>query len=111
MQYKCNTFAIYNMKGEELKEKLKDCELSLNEIAKRLNMSHQLFYQSLKSPDVKTSLLERLCEALNVDMSFFYKYKVRNNNKDEIIRSLRQQLEDKDIIIASKEELIQLLQK
>ena len=99
------------MKGEEVKDKLKDCDISLHELAKRMEMSHQLLYQYMKSPDVKSSLLEKICDALGVDMSFFYGYKgVHNKNKDEIIDALRTQLKDKDTIIASKDELIQLLQ-
>ena len=100
------------MKGEEVKDKLKDCDISLHELAKRMEMSHQLLYQHMKSPDVKTSLLEKICDALGVDMSFFYNCKgISDKNKDEIISALRTQLEDKDTIIASKNELIRLLQQ
>lgn len=127
------------MKGEEVKNKLNACGISLSEIARRLNMSQQAFSQALNRTDIKTGLIEKICHAINVDLSFFYdcakctmqtcerKEKCCmdiafcNNNKDEyckdaIIEELKQLikdkdalLKDKDVLIAAKDELIEIL--
>lgn len=60
------------MTGKELKVKLTGCGYSQSEIARRLDMSQQSFNQSLLVNDVKSGLLERVAQAINVPMSFFY---------------------------------------
>ena len=37
-----------------------------------LEMSQPSFHQALGAADIKTGLLERICDALGKDMSFFY---------------------------------------
>lgn len=60
------------MTGQELKERIRTKGMSESEIARRLNMSQQGFNRTLRSEDVKTGLLEKLCKVFDVDMSFFY---------------------------------------
>lgn len=61
------------MDGKLVKEKLKKCGIPLSEIATRLGYENdQRLHSQLKSSDVKTGLLEQICEAIGVDMSFFY---------------------------------------
>lgn len=60
------------MTGEQLKRILYVAGIPQNELAKKLGMSHQNLYAALKSQDIKTGFLERLCEVLDVKMSFFY---------------------------------------
>lgn len=72
------------MTGETLKTRISSCGVSQAEIARRLGMSQQSFNQALLVADVKTGLLERICEALGVDMSFFYPVGSTNNTTNNI---------------------------
>lgn len=60
------------MSGEELKNKLIALHISQSEVARRLRISQPQFNQALKSSDIKTGLLERICVAFNLSMSQFY---------------------------------------
>lgn len=60
------------MTGEQLKRILYTAGIPQTELAKKLGTSQQNLYAVLKSQDIKTGLLERLCEVLDVKMSFFY---------------------------------------
>lgn len=60
------------MTGQELKAKIVKVGKTQKEIADLLGLSQQSFNQMLSASDVKTSLLERIAQALNVPISFFY---------------------------------------
>ena len=60
------------MTGERLKEIISKFKVSQSEIARQLGMSHQSLNQMLSAADVKTSLLERIAQVLNVPVSFLY---------------------------------------
>ena len=61
------------MSGKELRELLASNGILQKDLAKALNITPGSFSQFLKAKDIKTSLLESLCEVLNVKMDFFYK--------------------------------------
>lgn len=60
------------MTGEQLKSKLDALGISQAEAARRMGVSSQSFNQFLEAKDVKTGLLENLCEAFNLNMGVFY---------------------------------------
>lgn len=60
------------MTGEQLKRILYTAGIPQTELAKKLGTSQQNLYAVLKSQDIKTGFLERLCEVLDVKMAFFY---------------------------------------
>lgn len=60
------------MTGEQLKNKLNVLGISQAEASRRLGVSSQSLNQSLEAKDVKTGLLENLCEAFNLNMGAFY---------------------------------------
>lgn len=60
------------MTGEELKRILMANGFQQKDIADKLNTSKQNISAALKVQDIKTSFLEELCDAFNVDMAFFY---------------------------------------
>lgn len=60
------------MTGQELKEILYEKKISQSQIAKQLGVSQQSFNQMLAAADIKSSLLERIAEALGENMSIFY---------------------------------------
>lgn len=60
------------MSGEELKIKLQEAGIPLVDVASRLDMSQQNLSAGLRVADVKTGMLERICAAFNLPMSFFY---------------------------------------
>ena len=72
------------MTGERLKEVLYQAHVSQSELARRLEMSQQALNAALSAADIKTGLLERICEALGVDMGFFYPIGKSNNNVNNI---------------------------
>jgi transcriptional regulator with XRE-family HTH domain len=61
------------MSGKELRELLASNGILQKDIAKALNITPGAFSQFLRAKDIKTSLLESICEVLNVKMDFFYK--------------------------------------
>lgn len=61
------------MSGKELRELLASNGILQKDIAKALNITPGAFNQFLRAKDIKTSLLESICEVLNVKMDFFYK--------------------------------------
>ena len=68
------------MNGQQVKAKLKKSGFPLSEIASRLGYENdQRLHSQLKSNDVKTGLLEQLCSAIGVSMSFFYPVEDANN--------------------------------
>lgn len=73
------------MTGEQLKEILYINKVSQTDLAEKLGISQQLLFSYLKAADVKTGLLEKICEALNVEMTFFYPSK----NSTTIVNSNR----------------------
>lgn len=70
------------MKGEDLKKRLKETSIPMSEIANRLGILPQTLYSAFNADDVKSGLLEKLSEALNVPISFFYgdAYTITGNN-------------------------------
>lgn len=60
------------MTGIQLKSILYKTGLTQIELAEKMGMSQQNFNKSLMVKDIKTGFLERLCEVLDVKMSFFY---------------------------------------
>lgn len=60
------------MSGEELKKVLIRNGYVLKDVAEMLGTSQQNFSQALKADDVKTGLLERICNVLGKRMDFFY---------------------------------------
>lgn len=60
------------MTGQRLKEIIFKHKVSQSEIARQLGMSQQSLNQMLTAADVKSSLLERIAQVLNVPISFLY---------------------------------------
>jgi transcriptional regulator with XRE-family HTH domain len=60
------------MTGKDLKERISRQGISALTIAKRLGISPQALNSTFNAADVKSGTLERIAEAIGVDMSFFY---------------------------------------
>lgn len=60
------------MTGEILKSILFRNGIQLKDVAEKLEMSQQNFSNALKVADIKTGLLEKLCDVLDVTLEFFY---------------------------------------
>ena len=60
------------MTGEQLKERLTTTGRPMAQIARLIGTSRENFAATLKVADVKTGVLEKLCDVLNVKMNFFY---------------------------------------
>lgn len=60
------------MDGKFLKEKLLNTDYTLAHIAARMGVSSQALNSTFNASDVKSSTLEKLCDALSLDLSFFY---------------------------------------
>lgn len=70
------------MKGTELKEKLKTSRYSLSEIAGKMGISPQSLNSIFNSEDVKSGVLEKLSQALEMPIAYFYgdSYNISGNN-------------------------------
>jgi len=60
------------MKGETVKEILKRNGIALNDLAERMGESPQNLQSMLRASDIKTGVLERIAEAINKSLYFFY---------------------------------------
>lgn len=60
------------MTGKNLKELLLALNISQANMAKQLGLSQQSFNQALSAADIKTGLLERIAQVLDVLVSNFY---------------------------------------
>lgn len=61
------------MNGKPLKERIAQLSnMTYTDIAKRLNVSEQSMYQYFLVNDVKSGLIERICEIIGVDISTMY---------------------------------------
>ena len=60
------------MKGSELKKKLDKLNVSQAKLAEMMGVFPQSFNKTLQADDVKSGFLEKLCQVLGKDMSFFY---------------------------------------
>ena len=60
------------MNGPELRQILTKRNISVNELAEKLNMSQPNLSNQFRVQDVKSGVLERICDALDVKMDFFY---------------------------------------
>lgn len=70
------------MKGTDLKEKLNATHISLAEISRRMGISPQSLNSIFNSEDVKSGVLERLSQVLELPIAYFYgdSYNVQGNN-------------------------------
>lgn len=60
------------MTGEQLRSKIKAKKRSLRSVADAIGESPQNLQRILNSADVRTGILERIAEALNEPISYFY---------------------------------------
>lgn len=60
------------MNGPELRQILTKRNISVNELAEKLNMSQPNLSNQFRVQDVKSGVLERICDVLDVKMDFFY---------------------------------------
>ena len=61
------------MNGKTLKERIAQLSnMTYTDIAKRLNVSEQSMYQYFLVNDVKSGLIERICEIIGVDIPTMY---------------------------------------
>lgn len=60
------------MSGEDLKKRLEASGYTPARMYRLLNMSSQAYNQAMKSVDVKSGFLERICEVTGESMAFFY---------------------------------------
>ena len=60
------------MTGEQLRQKIKATKRSLRSVADAIGESPQNLQRILNSADVRTGTLERIAEALNEPISYFY---------------------------------------
>jgi transcriptional regulator with XRE-family HTH domain len=70
------------MKGEDLKNRLKSTAIPMSEIANKMGIMPQSLYYIFNSEDVKSGVLEKLSQVLEVPIAYFYgdSYTVQGNN-------------------------------
>ena len=59
------------MNGIELRKILGQKNIGIQKLAERMDMSQSNLSKQFKVQDVKTGILERICEVLGVTMDFF----------------------------------------
>lgn len=76
------------MNGPELRQILTKRNISINELAEKLNMSQPNLSNQFRVQDVKSGVLERICDALDVKMDFFYEGTKYLDNSSSLDNSL-----------------------
>ena len=72
------------MSGEQLKTRVKTSGLSQKQIAELLKVTPQTVTAMFSAADVRSSTIERLCDALSVKVNYFYEgtpYAVKENSQ------------------------------
>ncbi len=72
------------MKGSELKKKLDKLNVSQAKLAEMMGVFPQSFNKTLQADDVKSGFLEKLCQVLGKDMSFFYDGAASSSTDDDL---------------------------
>jgi len=70
------------MDGVFLKKKILSTGFQLYEVAKKLEITQQDLQSKLKSKDVKLSFVNKIANAVNKDIYFFFDEIVNNTNKN-----------------------------
>lgn len=60
------------MKGESIRKKIRLSSHRLNDVAEKMGVSPQALNNILNAEDVKTGSLERIAEAMNLPITYFY---------------------------------------
>lgn len=60
------------MNGSELRQALSRNKVSIGDLAEKMEMSQPNLSNQFKVQDVKTGILERICDVLGVTLDFFY---------------------------------------
>lgn len=76
------------MTGKELKRKLTKLNVTQTELASKIGIPQSQLCRTFQSEDVKTGLLERICEVCDVDMTFFYPTPNKLNIEREVLTEL-----------------------
>lgn len=71
------------MNGENLRNVLRSTGLSMADIAAKLEMSPQALNQALNAADIKSGLIERVCDVLNISMDKLYGRKEKTEIRTE----------------------------
>ena len=83
------------MTGNRLRELLTLGNVSIKGLAEKLNMTQPNLSAQFKVQDVKSGILERICEVLGVTMDFFYggtkmrQSYIRNDNRALLMQKTR----------------------
>lgn len=104
--------------GAYLRNYIEKNKLVADEIGERCGYSHSHFWQILQKEDMKCSMLEKICEALNISPMVFFDEELvtnpvddlntQNSNKD--LCYYKRLITEKDARIASLEKNILLLE-
>lgn len=60
------------MSGNELRNILAARGILQKDLAEKMGITQSCFSQLLRAQDIRTGLLEKICDILNVQMDFFY---------------------------------------
>ena len=96
IHYKPSKCSI-TMNGKELRNILAAKGIIHKDLAEKMGITQSCFSQLLRAQDIRTGLLEKICDILNVQMDFFYgdtKYLAQNYHLiREDIQSLNNKLD------------------
>jgi transcriptional regulator with XRE-family HTH domain len=97
--------------GQEIKQIVKKRGMTVEELAKALNVSKPNIFDIYKRESIDTGLLERLCKVLqyNFFKSFYQRY--QSDEDKETIAMYKEQVDFLKGIIKEKEEMYRILVK
>lgn len=100
------------MTGEKIREKIREKKITLTAVATRMGLSLQALYARLGVDNVSSDTLERVAEAIDEPVSYFYnEYPILSVEEYARIAQLRTENEYLKLLLNEKERMIDLLQQ
>uniref|UniRef100_UPI004056888C helix-turn-helix domain-containing protein n=1 Tax=Alistipes sp. TaxID=1872444 RepID=UPI004056888C len=100
------------MTGEKIREKIREKKITLTAVATRMGMSLQALYARLGVDNISTDTLERVAEAIDEPVSYFYnEFPILSLEEYTKIAQLRAENEYLKLLLNEKERMIDHLSK
>ncbi|MEN9947669.1 MAG: hypothetical protein RL106_492 [Bacteroidota bacterium] len=97
--------------GQEIKRVVKKRGITVEELAKALNVSQPNIFDIYRRESIDTDLLERFCKVLNFNFFKIYYLKYQTDDDMEVASFYKEQIDFLKNLVKEKEEMYRVLVK
>jgi transcriptional regulator with XRE-family HTH domain len=97
--------------GQEIKRVVKKRGITVEELAKALNVSQPNIFDIYRRESIDTELLERLCKVLHFNFFKIYYLKYQTDDDMEVASLYKEQIDFLKNLVKEKEEMYRVLVK